>query len=343
MQDKKMTMEDLSLIAGLSTRTISRVLNNSPLVSQKTKEQVHSLMKELNYAPDKQARGLASSRSYLLGLIYDNFDSMSLMKVQSGVLDVCAPLGYELVVHPCKSNEADFIDECLNSIIQSKLDGVIVLPPISENKALAQALRKANCSYIRIACLDFEDADNIVLSDEREAMKELADHFVELGHTNIGFISGPLMYRSSQERMGGFISELEQFDIHVPSTYLLEGTNSYASGLACAKKLLSNKKRPTAIIASNDEMAAGVIRAAYDLGIQVPAQLSVAGFGDNFLASIIIPPLTTIHRPIDKMAKLATQKLINKVHKKQSAPLSLDTDVGSHLIKRQSTDKINSK
>jgi len=340
MHDKKITINDVAKFAGVSKRTVSRVINRSPLVGERTLEKVEKVIKELNFSPDKQARGLASSRSFLIGLIYDNFDSLSIVQVQRGALGVCTELGYELVVHPCKSQEDNFIQECVNSIARSKLDGVIILPPISENKKLAAALREANCPYVRIASVDIDDKENIVVSDERAAMKEMADHFVELGHQEIAYISGPLTYRSSIERMEGFLSELAAFNIEIPQARIKEGDNSYESGMACAKALLTAKQRPTAILANNDEMAAGVIRVASDLGINIPQELSVAGFDDNIYASRIIPSLTTIKRPIDNMAALATQKLINRVQSEHSKELPLSGEVKPHLIIRESTDKV---
>jgi len=339
MQDKKITINDVAKLAGVSKRTVSRVINRSPLVGERTLKKVEQVIKDVNFSPDKQARGLASSRSYLLGLIYDNFDSLSIVQVQRGALGVCAELGYELVVHPCKSKDESFIEDCLNSIARSKLDGVIILPPISENKELAAALRAANCPYVRIASVDFDDTDNIVVSDEREAMKEMADHFVDLGHKNVAFISGPLSYRSSIERMEGFLSELASCNVNVPQSHILEGENTYESGIECAKKLLSKEQKPTAILANNDEMAAGVIRVASDLGIKIPEELSIAGFDDNIYASRIIPSLTTIKRPVDNMAALAVQKLINRVQSEHSKELILNSEVKPNLIIRESTGK----
>ncbi|MBA6222645.1 LacI family DNA-binding transcriptional regulator [Colwellia sp. MB02u-18] len=339
MQDKKITINDVAKLAGVSKRTVSRVINRSPLVGENTLKKVEKIIKEVNFSPDKQARGLASSRSYLLGLIYDHDDSLSIVQVQQGALSVCAQLGYELVVHPCKSKETDFIEECINSINRSKLDGVIILPPISENKQLAAALRAANCPYVRIASVDFDDKLNIVVSDERTAMKEMAEHFVDLGHKNIAFISGPLSYRSSIERMEGFLFELRSANIEIAESHILEGENSYESGMKCAMELLTKETRPTAILANNDEMATGVIRVASDLGIKIPEELSVAGFDDNIYASRIIPSLTTIKRPIENMAALASQKLINKVQSEHSAPIKLCGEVKPHLIIRESTTK----
>ncbi|MDN4501096.1 LacI family DNA-binding transcriptional regulator [Alteromonadaceae bacterium BrNp21-10] len=339
MEIKNPTINDVARLAGVSKRTVSRVINRSPLVGENTRKIVDKVIAEINFSPDKQARGLASSRSYLLGLIYDNPDALYIDQVQRGVLDVCTEHGYELVVHPCHSRQTDFIQECGRFISRSKLDGVIILPPVSENKELAAALRAANCPYVRIASVDLDDNANIVISDERQAMKAMADLFVELGHQSIGYISGPLKYRSSIERKEGFLAELGEFNISIPESRMTEGKNSYESGKECASELLSRTPRPTAILANNDEMAAGVLRVASDLGIKVPEELSVAGFDDNILASRIIPSLTTIRRPVEAMASLATQKLINTIQP-QSIPLKFAKLVKPHLVIRESTGKV---
>lgn len=333
------TINDVARLSGVSKRTVSRVINRSPAVGEATRERVLKIIKELKFSPDKQARGLASSRSYLLGLIYDNPDALYIDQVQRGALSVCSDLGYELVVHPCHSKSADFIEDCLYFIARSKLDGVIILPPVSENKALAAAIRETGCAYVRLASVDLDDHDNIVVSDEREAMKEMADHLVDLGHSDIGFISGPRSFRSSIERLEGFVAELEQYQVYLPANRIIEGKNSYESGIECAQDLLNSSSRPTAIVANNDEMAAGVLRVASDLDIKVPEELSVAGFDDNILASRIIPSLTTIKRPVHNMARLAIQKLINKSQSADSEKIKLDKVGTPTLIRRESTDK----
>ncbi len=333
------TINDVAKLCGVSKRTVSRVINRSSAVGEATRERVLQVISEVGFSPDKQARGLASSRSYLLGLIYDNPDALYIDQVQRGALSVCSELGYELVVHPSHSKSTDFISDCLSFISRSKLDGVIILPPMSENKELAAAIRDADCPYVRLASVDLDDADNIVVSDERAAMKEMASYLVELGHKDIGFISGPQVFRSSIERLAGFLAELQVCNVKLPTSRIVEGKNSYESGIECAMELLNTEPRPTAIVANNDEMAAGVLRVAKNLNIKVPEQLSVAGFDDNILASRIIPSLTTIRRPVQNMACLAVQKLINKSQSSQSEKIKLDDVVTPYLVKRESTNK----
>lgn len=330
------TINDVARIAGVSKRTVSRVINGSPMVGQATRERIEKIINEVKFQPDKQARGLASKRSYLLGVIYDNPDALYIDQVQRGALSICTSLGYELVVHPCHWKDENFLDDCLNFINRSRVDGVLILPPVSESKVLAGALQQKGHPYVRIASADLDDHQNIVISNDRGAMQDIVEHLSSLGHSDVAVISGPMDYCSSVERLEGFLDAAKNANINIPKTRILEGLNSYESGMQCAQKLLSKTPLPTAIFANNDEMAAGVIRVASDLGIKVPQQISVVGFDDNIIARRIIPSLTTIKRPVEEMASIATTKLIQAITPdRQTAKLA--TIVKPYLIKREST------
>lgn len=336
--DKKSntTINDVARVAGVSKRTVSRVINNSALVGEKTRAKIQQVIDELNFQPDKQARGLASKRSYLLGLIYDNPDALYIDQVQRGALEVCTKLGFELVVHPCHWNNADFIDDCISFIQRSRVDGVLILPPVSESRELAKALQERDFPYVRIASADLDDHSNIVISNDRMAMSEIAEHLLTLGHDDIAIISGPLHFCSSTERLEGLCSALKEKGHEVPKARILEGQNSYESGIECAKQLFASKPYPTAIYANNDEMAAGVMRAAKDCDIAIPEQLSLVGFDDNIIASRMIPSLTTIRRPVEQIASLATKKLIRSFASEASNE-TLEWEVTPYLIVREST------
>ncbi len=339
MKNRKITINDVARLSGVSKRTISRVINNSTKVGEATRERIQKIIDELNYSPDPQARGLAASRSYLLGMIYDNPDGLYINDVQRGVLSVCREFGYELVVHPCDMNAGTLIDEAVNFASRSKLDGVIILPPVSENNDLAGALRKANVNYVRLASIALDTAEHVVISNERSAAAAMAEYLVSLGHRRIGFISGPKGMKSTRERLEGFRDALEKYGCELDSDMLALGAYTFESGMECTRALLANPKPPTAIFASNDEMAVGAINAARSLGMDVPADLSVAGFDDSMLASRIIPSLTTIRRPVKEMARLATTKLIASIDGR-------DDDAGTaimvlpELITRNSTRAI---
>jgi len=310
---KKSTINDVARLAGVSKRTVSRVINNSPKVGEATRARIQKIIDELGYSPNAQARGLAARRSYLLGMIYDNPDALYINDVQRGVLSVCREFGYELVVHPCDMKADTLTAEAVNFANRSKLDGVIILPPVSENNDLAGALSKANVNYVRMASIALDSAEHVVISNERSAAAAMADYLLELGHRRIGYIAGPKGMKSTRERLEGFCDALEKHGCKPRRGMLARGAYTFESGIECARQLLANPEPPTAIFASNDEMAVGAINAAQAMGLSVPGDLSVAGFDDSILASRIMPSLTTIRRPVREMASLATTKLIASI------------------------------
>jgi LacI family transcriptional regulator len=313
MNQQKTTITDVARLAGVSKRTVSRVINNSSKVGEATRKKIQAIIDDLNYSPNTQARGLASRRSYLLGMIYDNPDAFYIDAVQRGMLSVCREFGYELVVHPCDKNSDSLTNEAVNFVNRSKLDGVLILPPISENNELAEALVKAGINYVRLASIALDKAEHVVISNERAATAEMTEYLIGLGHKNIGYITGPEGLKSTLERREGFCQSMQKHGLELNENMIARGAYTFDSGVECALQLLASHKPPTAIFASNDEMATGVINAARSIGMKVPEDLSVAGFDDSLLASRFIPKLTTIRRPVMEMARMAASKLIASI------------------------------
>ncbi len=333
------TISDIARLSGVSKRTVSRVINNSPKVGKATREKIQRVIQEMSYRPNSQARGLAARCSYLLGLIYDNPDALFIDEVQRGVLSVCRELGYELVVHPCDQKSDTLTSEAIGFVNRSKLDGVIILPPISENNDLAGALGQADVPYVRLASVALDTAEHVVIANERSAVASMAEYLVNLGHRRIGFVTGPEGRKSTRERREGFCEALAKNGCPPSEEMIVRGEYTFESGIGGARALLEQPMPPTAIFASNDEMAAGVIQTAKEMGIDVPGDLSVAGFDDNALATRIRPSLTTIRRPVREMARLAATKLIASIdHREDEARVGVFLD--PVLIIRDSTRSI---
>lgn len=311
------TISDIARLSGVSNRTVSRVLNGSTKVGEATREKVQQVIEARSYRPNAQARGLAGGRSFLLGLIYDNPDGLFIDEAQRGVLQMCREQGYELVIHPCGGTDM-LASEVVGSVKRSKLDGVIVLPPLSENHDLFGALAQEKVPYVRLAAIALDTSDRVVVSNERSAVASMAEYLVALGHRRIGYITGPATRRSTRERLEGFTDALERLGCPISEEMIAQGAYSFESGIECARTLLQHPEPPTAIFASNDDMAAGVIHSATELGLNVPRDLSVAGFDDSALATRIRPALTTIRRPVRAMAGLATNKLIAAIEGRHS-------------------------
>jgi LacI family transcriptional regulator len=336
--DRKHTINDIARLANVSKKTVSRVINASPFVRDGTRKRIAEIMERVNYTPDPQARGLAFRRSFLIGLIYDNPNASYVINVQEGALAALRRMGYELVVHPCDRSGEQFLADMRGLVSRQKLDGVILLPPVSENAELAELLNKLGCPYVRVISAPLDDPDNLVLSMDRESAAEVAEHLAKLGHTRIAMIAGPSTYRSALERLSGFSNALAERGLALAPEYIAEGAYTFESGVAGAELLLSRSPRPTAIFAGNDETAAGVYRAAYLRGLKIPDDLTVIGFDDGPLASRLCPSLTTMHQPIRAMGRLAAEKVMAKIVRHESPPVAATT-VFPHLVVRESSGR----
>ena len=337
-EDRKHTINDIARLANVSKKTVSRVINESPFVREETRSRIAEIMRRVSYTPDPQARGLAFRRSFLIGLIYDNPNAPYVINIQEGALAALRRMGYELVVHHCDRNGPEFLTDIKNLISRQKIDGVILLPPISENNALSDMLKTLRCPYIRVLSAPLDEPQNLVLSMDRQSAAEVAEHLAKLGHTRIAMISGPASYRSSIERVAGFSNALADRGLTLSADYVAEGAYTFESGAACAELLLSRTPRPTAIFAGNDETAAGVYRTAYLRGLKIPDDLTIIGFDDSPLASRLCPSLTTMHQPIRDMGRLAADKLMGKIA--NAAALSPDAStVFPHLVVRESSGR----
>lgn len=307
---RRATINDIARLAKVSKKTVSRVINNSPFVKEDTRKRIAELMLELGYEPDPQARGLAFRRSFLIGLIYDNPNAQFVVTMQEGLLDGVRGSGFELVVHPCDRNSPKFLDDVRSFVERQKLYGVVLLPPISENDKLTELLEDHGCRYVRVASAVLDTPARLVSSNDRIATAEAANHLADLGHTRIGLIEGPPGFRSRAERRAGFEDALKKRGIALAKECVVDGAYTYDSGVAGARVLLAQKRRPTAIFACNDEMAAGVYQVAREQGMSVPEDLSIVGFDDTPMSNRLWPPLTTVRWPILEMGRSAARKLL---------------------------------
>jgi LacI family transcriptional regulator len=306
------TINDIARFAQVSKKTVSRVLNKSPFVSAATREKIEAIIAQTSYSPDPQARGLAFRRSFLVGIIFDNPNPQYVVNIQRGILDGLAGTGLELVIHPCDRTNRGYLTEIRGFVERLKLFGVILTPSVSEDEQLARMLEEVKCSYVRIASVLLDRPERMVVSHDRKGAEQAARHLAELGHRRIGFISGPLTFRSSHERRAGLEDGLTAAGLQLRPDHVALGAYTFESGVACGTTLLSRPERPTAIFCANDEMACGLLHAAREAGLRVPEDLSVVGFDDFQVATRVFPMLTTLRSPIRDIGSLAARRLFER-------------------------------
>lgn len=302
---KKARIQDVALAAGVSMMTVSRVLNQDPNVSDNTRSKVLAVAKQLHYRPNESARRLASNKSYLLGLIYDNPSDAYISQFLLSALKNCRAKGFHLVVDEADNN-LDITLQSVNDLInETKVDGIILLPPVCDQKEIIDCLQRANVPFVRVAPDSQLTVSPYICMDDYQAAFDLTETLIKQGHHKIGHIIGDPKQGVSRLRYQGYLDALRSNRINIPPEYIEQGYFSYQSGMLAAKKMLSLTDKPSAIFAANDDMAAAVISIAQNQGLNVPNDLSVVGFDDTTLATIVWPNITTVRQPINDMAKLA--------------------------------------
>ena len=334
---KKATINDVARLAKVSKKTVSRVINNEPSVKSATLTRVRHAMEELKYSPDPQARGLAFRRSFLLAMVYDNPNPSYITEAMYGVLNQCRPQGYELIMHPCNATAPTLHSDIISFIKKVNIDGVMLLPPVSESDELIEKLRAINCHYVRLSSVEPSDKAHMIYFNDRQAVAQVVEHLVALGHTDIGFIQGPKHSRTATVRFEGFKQALEDHGLSLPAHRVATGAFTFQSGVECTEWLLNSGNSPTAIFASNDEMAFGAIVAAEKMGIHIPRELAIVGYDDNPQASKIWPALTTVNLPIKKMAQLAADKLMALCRNDIEQATNIQSELSPQFVQRQTT------
>ena len=305
------TIHDVARVAGVAIKTVSRVLNDEPNVREETRARVLAAVESLSYYPSLSARSLAGRRSYLIGLVYENPSANYVVDVQHGAMARCRQEKFRLFVHQCSGRDEELIRDVMGLVDQTHVDGLIVCPPLSQSAELVKALDRRKVPFVRVSPNDLDHKSAAVDMDDEAAAREMTEHLIELGHTRIGFISGHPTHYASGQRLRGYKSALKDHRLTFDAAYVKQGHFVFESGMNAGRELLTSPKPPTAIFASNDDMAAGVLMAAHELGIAVPTALSVAGFDDTYIAHIVWPRLTTVHQPSYDLAWSATDVLLN--------------------------------
>ncbi|WP_372762603.1 LacI family DNA-binding transcriptional regulator [Pseudoalteromonas sp.] len=332
---KKVTINSVASHAGVSKKTVSRVLNNEPNVSAATREKVLKVFKELDYTPNPIARGLAQNRSFIIGCIYDNPSKSYITRVQTGALAACQENNYNLLIHPCELRGDALINNIDQLLQSSRLDGLVLTPPFSDFAELADFLKSKNIPYARVASAVLEDDSISVRSNDEQGAFEITEHLISLGHTAIAFIKGHPDHSATEQRFMGYRRALATHGIEFEERLVEEGNFSYHSGVDSARSILDLSPRPTAVFASNDYMAAAVLKLATQRSLKVPEDISIAGFDNAPIARHIWPGLTTIAQPVEEMTKQAVTQLIASIVEPQEKPYQATLE--AKLITREST------
>lgn len=311
----KVTIVDVAREAKVSPMTVSRVINGEGNVRQSTLERVQRAIEKLGYAPNEAARSLAGAAGLHIGLLYDNPSSAYLAELLLGVLDQASGIGAQLAVQ--KSDGPGQEEAAVARLLAARVDGVILPPPLSENDRLLAMLRGDDIPVVCLATRSAPDDGLSVRIDDFDAARSMTRHLIALGHRAIGFVKGHPNQTASEDRFRGYLAALEEAGIAPDEGLVRQGYFTYQSGLEAAEAIIAQRPRPTAIFASNDDMAAAAAAIAHKHGLDVPGDITVVGYDDTQLAVTVYPELTTIRQPIAEMARHSVDLLSKAVREKR--------------------------
>lgn len=316
----KVRIEDVAAAAGVSMKTVSRVLNGEPNVRDQTREAVMQAVEKLRYIPNLWARSLAGNRSYLIALVYNNPSPNYLMEVMGGVLEACASQQYNMLLCPSDTDGPRLLADVDALMARSRPDGLILTPPITDSHQLLSLLQRMDVPFASVSPKQQAHCSGVAM-DEQQAAFDMVLHLAGLGHKRIAHIVGHPAHGASGWRLAGYRKGLAHAGLEFDPSLVVQGEFSFESGALGAEILLAYKRPPTAIFAANDDMAAGVIRVVLERNLRIPEDISVCGFDDTPMSNQIFPALTTVHQPTHDMGRLATLGLIEAIREPQGAQM----------------------
>jgi LacI family transcriptional regulator len=334
----RVTITEVAERAGVSIKTVSRVLNRERNVRSATRDKVMHAAQELSYAPHISARRLASQRSFIVALLYRDDDvNHYIPDIQHGALDVCRERGYNLLLHPCVGSIDEVGVEVHDLARHALIDGFIVTPPLADSRSLMSEMKETGVPFVRISQLHRGELSPSISVGDKKGAYAMTQYLASLGHERIGFILGDPSQGASIDRLAGFQEAIHELRLRAQDAWTAQGDFTFESGVRGATAILSSKVRPTAIFASNDDMAAGALLVAHRHGYRVPADLSIVGFDDIAMSQRLWPPLTTIRQPTKSAARAATEMLLNCLDSGDLSPVN--EELQSELVVRESAGR----
>ena len=329
------TIRDVARHAGVSAKTVSRVINDEPFVRDSTRAKVVQAIEELGFVVDLSARRLATGQAYAIGLIYHNASWHYILEVQKAVLQSAREAGYSTVLLPCDVCAEQDSHEILRAVSQRAVDGFIFTPPADNLTQLLETLQDLDVPFVRLSPTERQRPWPYVTATDTQGADEMTRFLLEQGHRRIGYVVGPTDQQAGNDRLDGYKTALTDLGLPLDPSLIVYGNDHFNSGFAAASGLLDRAPRPTAIFCNNDEMAAGACAAVFEQGLRVPQDVSVAGFDDIPLSRQIWPPLTTVRQPIHEMATTAAKLLVSVL--KGQEPSDLAVEIPTELVVRKST------
>ena len=318
---RRMTIKEVAQAAGVSTQTVSRVLNNRPDVAPETFDRVQRIIADTGYAPNMLARSLTQGRSNILGVVAFGLEYFGPSRVLTGIEQQAAELGYSISLNLIHAPETADVDEVLNGLIGRQVDGIIwAIPEVEENRAWSHDRSPDLPVPVTLVGSMAGSTSLPSIGIDNRAIGRLAtQHLLAGGAEHVAIVTGPLGWWESQERLDGALEVLDQHGIGERKRFVAEGDWGATSGELALERLMTEFPEVDAIFAGNDQMALGILHGAHRVGRRIPDDLSVVGVDDIPEASHFWPSLTTVHQPLGDAGALAVDEIDRSIREDRRA------------------------
>ncbi len=332
------TIKDVARLANVSITTVSRVINNkSEGVSEETRQRVLQVMEDLNYQPNRVARGLVTKRTNTLGLILPDITNPFFPEIARAVEDTANKHGYNIIL--CNTDDRSDKEELYIRVLKSKcVDGIVFTSSTTPVFRHVKQLRDYRMPFVLLDRYFYDEQLPGVYTDGYQGMYEITRFVLEMGHREIAYIGGPSEAPNSMYRYAGFEQALKNFGLNLDKELIVEGNYKISGGREGVLELLSKGRDFTAVVCANDLMAIGAMEELKDAGFRIPEDISITGFDDIPMARYVEPKLTTVAQPCYQMGEMATELLIKLIEGKpvKNAVITLKPE----LIVRDSVKRV---
>jgi LacI family transcriptional regulator len=314
---ERVTMRDVAQTAGVSVNTVSRALAGKPDVSPETRAKVLEVAQELDYRPNRLARGLRSNKTEIIGVIVGDIANPFFSTVVQGMGKRAKDLGYGLILQDT-GEDYENEEEAVRIMQYEQVDGILLTPAQTDNRSV-KMLQELGIQFVLVARY-FADIDtDFVVADDAQGGYLATAHLIERGHKRVAFVNGPSYNSSAKERLEGYTRALREHGIAPDPNLIRTCALTMEDGYACAREILAQARlRPTAFFAFSDFVALGIMQALKEEGIKVPRDMAVVGYDDIAFASCLEVPLTTVRMPKREMGEKALEILVEKLGKKEA-------------------------
>ena len=331
MEKSRVTLRDVADLAGVSHQTVSRVINNSDRVRPETRAKVVSAISELGYRPNVIARSMVWGKTHTLGCISPDLTNYVFSKIIESAQAEARRQGFFILTGSAPA--LDQVRPLLDELLNRQVDGLMVLNPRDDDRfRLLEPLTQKGLPIVYLKNTPGDDRVSSVTCNDQKGGYQATKYLIDLGHTSIATILGPVNEECTSDRLKGYQKALAEIQVTPDKQFLIHGDWTAQSGLEAVEKILTVRPRVSAVFAQNDRMAIGAIRGLREAGLRVPEDISVIGYDDIPLTSYFDPPLTTIRQPLDQIGKIGAQLLIDAVRHESYSPKTVKTE--PNLVER---------